>query len=710
MNNIIKNFDEAWNQIFNNGVIPLLNFLDNNDRNNDDKLFDKKTYIEIYTICYNISTQKSPYNFSNNLYQKYIDIIGDYLLNNVTNKLKNTNDDFILKEFIRHFNNLNIMVKWMRNFMIYLERYYIKSQHLDTFENISNKLFKNLILDKFKIKITNLLINAINNIRYYGLDNDYIVNVINIYEEMDMYNNYFINEFLESSREYYLITASKWLLEYNLLEYLNNIELLIKKEKQIISKYLHNDDEEKIIDILYNEILIKNFNKILSNEFFGFNYMLDNLLLDNLFQLYNLSNKFTEQLNYMSILFKDYMLKNSNFDSNIEELILINNKYNNIISRSFQNNNIFQKVKKDVFTSILNKDNNIELIITFIDKLFKSNDINLSDSCIDNIIKLYIYLTDKDLFIEQYRISLSKRLLNNNNTINNDLEKLIITKIKIESGLQLTSKIEGMINDLILSNEYNKLFTEYLIDNSINNNININILTNSHWPNFKLYDIIIPNEMKKITFIFNDYFIQKYNNRKISWIYTQGNILLTIILNKKVYDMNVTTLQAIVLLLFNNINNINNETLDFNTIFKLTNIPEEILKRILHSLSCGKIRILKKVDLNEKVIKNTDIFRLNKDFSNSLRKFKIPMPSFDDIKEKSNIVEENRIYLIDSLIVRIMKTRKTMNHHNLISEVLSQLINFKVEIKYIKQRIESLIEREFLERDENQKDFYNYLA
>jgi cullin 1 len=715
----VTDFEASWSNLYKEAIIPLINFLEDSNKINNNKLFQNDTYIKIYTICYNICTQRHPYNFSSKLYNKYKEFLSDYLTYNISFKLKTTYDESLLIHFIKYYDNQKIMVKWLINFMIYLDRFYVKQNELDTLECISDKLFESIIFKKFSNNITSILIKSINNYRITGnIDTELITRVINIYEYMDtnlsIYKCYFMDDFLLASREYYFILSSKWISEYTVQSYLINFEDLIEREKELVYKYLNPITDKYLIDIIYDEFLIKPYNKILLNETYGIEFMLDNKMYNDLYRIYKLYNKYSEQLDIIVDLFKNNIYKSSNFNSNIEELILINNKYDLFIYKSFEDNKLFKIAKKDVFISFVNKDNNIELIISFIDKLLKSDISEKYESYIDSIIILYSYIIDKDIFINLYRKSLSKRLLNQKST-NNDLEKYIISKIKIESGLQITSKIEGMMNDLVLSNQQNNYFNDYLKDKSIfiyNTEFNIHVLTNSHWPNFRLFDVIIPIEMQKMIILFNEYFLKINTHKKISWIYTQGTLLLKGVFNKKSYDINVSTLQAIVLLLFNDTLV---STLNFENIAKLTNIPHEILKRVLHSLSCGKFYILKKIEKDNevsdnKIIKNTDIFEFNNKFTSPIRKIKIPMPSIDDIKENSSKIEEDRSYIIEASIVRIMKSRKTMDHNSLVSEVLSQLIHFKPEPKAIKRIIESLIERDFLERNEEHSNMYNYLA
>ncbi len=74
-------------------------------------------------------------------------------------------------------------------------------------------------------------------------------------------------------------------------------------------------------------------------------------------------------------------------------------------------------------------------------------------------------------------------------------------------------------------------------------------------------------------------------------------------------------------------------------------------------------------------------------------------------------VEEDRKPQIEAAVVRIMKARRVLDHNSIVAEVTRQLsARFLPNPTVIKKRIESLIEREFLERDPNDRKLYRYLA
>ena len=70
-----------------------------------------------------------------------------------------------------------------------------------------------------------------------------------------------------------------------------------------------------------------------------------------------------------------------------------------------------------------------------------------------------------------------------------------------------------------------------------------------------------------------------------------------------------------------------------------------------------------------------------------------------------------RRHMLEAAIVRVMKSRKTMDHAGLTAEVLRQVApRFPAQPPDIKRRIEALIERDYLERDAGNPNIYAYVA
>jgi cullin 3 len=75
------------------------------------------------------------------------------------------------------------------------------------------------------------------------------------------------------------------------------------------------------------------------------------------------------------------------------------------------------------------------------------------------------------------------------------------------------------------------------------------------------------------------------------------------------------------------------------------------------------------------------------------------------------LVDKDRSHMVEATIVKVMKARRKLEHNALIAEatkILSQ--KFNPDPSMIKKRIESLIEREYMERDTDDRRFYKYIA
>jgi cullin 1 len=381
-----------------------------------------------------------------------------------------------------------------------------------------------------------------------------------------------------------------------------------------------------------------------------------------------------------------------------------------VVKTDFSGHSLFQKALKDAFVEVVNKNvgqfTNAELMSTFCDRVLKSGGEKLSESEVeenlDKIVQLFSYLTDKDLFAEIYRNQLAKRLLNQRSA-SDDAEKVMIAKLKMQCGTHFTSKMEGMLGDLAVGSEQRSEFEARMRQFDSNLDFSVQVLTTGFWPTYKSPEVSLAPEMSRCMDVFKEWHDNKHQKRKLTWMFSLGNASVRANFGKKYYDLQVTTLQAVALNAFNG-----GKKMSFEELAERLNLEDSILKPLMHSLSCGKYKVIKKSPGGNKISK-TDSFVANEKFSCNMRKIRISMASLD-ASHNTKRVEEDRSIAIEAAIVRIMKARKTLQHQQLIAEVLSQLAFFKPNPRVIKRRIEALIDREYLERSTENTNVYNYLA
>ena len=96
-----------------------------------------------------------------------------------------------------------------------------------------------------------------------------------------------------------------------------------------------------------------------------------------------------------------------------------------------------------------------------------------------------------------------------------------------------------------------------------------------------------------------------------------GNCNIVAKFDTKTIELIVTTYQAALLLLFNEF-----DRLSYSEIVTQLNLPDDDAVRVLHSLSCGKYKILDKEPSNRTISPN-DIFQFNRKFTDKMRRIKV---------------------------------------------------------------------------------------
>lgn len=399
----------------------------------------------------------------------------------------------------------------------------------------------------------------------------------------------------------------------------------------------------------------------------------------------------------------------------VEGLTKLHDKYFPRVIVCFPNHTLFEKAFEEAFTFVCNKSvagcSFVELLATLCDDILKRggtekvDDVAIEETQ-EKVAKLVALRSDKQLFAELYRKKLAGRLLfdKSANTVH---EESMLTKLKQQCNRGFTHKMEGMVKDMTLAKETQSGFEKYLENNlSVNPDIalTVTVLTSGFWPSYNSININLPNEMRQCVEVFREFYQRTTKKRNLTWINSLGTCEILGNFEPKTIELIVTTCQASVLLLFNSC-----DRLSYQDIVSRLNISDDDVVPLLHSLSCANYKILTK-EPNTETISSTDNFVFNSNFTDNSRKIMIPLPRVDEKKKVTEDVVKKRTFAIDASICRIMKRLKILDYQQLTVECVQEMrAEHKPDKTEIKQRIESLIGREYLERDTDNAELLRYL-
>lgn len=408
----------------------------------------------------------------------------------------------------------------------------------------------------------------------------------------------------------------------------------------------------------------------------------------------------------------------------IESLLERINLLNRILIQAFDNDRPIQALIDTCLTTAINLNSRApEYLSLYVDDYLRKGIKGQTDDEIQAFltksIALFRYLADKDQFELYYRIHLAKRLLHAR-ALSDDAEKEFVGRLRVEVGSGSTAKLEGIFKDMRVSRDHQSRFREYLQSSAPTGHcdLNVNVLTSTYWPSQTVTECMIklPEAAEKAKQCFESFYQGAHCGRLLKWNCNMGTADIRARYGKRIYEVNMATPAMAIIMLFSTVHE--DTALTFNEIQQRTEIAPSDLVRHLQSLSLApKTRLLKK-DPHTRTVNPTDLFSVNKDFTSPTVRFKVLSISNtskpeSDSERKTSIDELQmaRKYEIDAAIVRVMKSRKQLEHALLVSEVTRMLApRFKPDPIMIKQQINLLVDKEYLERDSTQRNLYHYLA
>eukprot|EP00760_Papus_ankaliazontas_P027236 PhM_4_TR3228/c0_g1_i1/m.67366/K10609/CUL4; cullin 4 len=367
-------------------------------------------------------------------------------------------------------------------------------------------------------------------------------------------------------------------------------------------------------------------------------------------------------------------------------------------------------------------------------------------------LPLLVLLPSKDMFEAYYKVFCARRLLLNppsaaassTSTDAGEVEREVASLLRKELGASFIQKIEGMLRDVEGSKELSNEFVTTLESNaSTMPTLQVAVLADGHWPSMGLTWEDTNNDALPFHTMmdrFTTFYKKKFSNRVLTWRHTMSTVQLRGKFNSGSHKELVMTMpQALILL---TLDGCDGDTLSLKDLCKrvvrddlkdpeasgasgggsaaqrcvlglaqAAAAPQEV-QSIVTSLVSAKLVVASN--------NNSDVtYAVNAAFTHRLVKVRIPPPSStsaatntkDSDDAISAGVRQDRTYALDAAVVRFMKSRRRASHQDMLMQVVAMCSrSFPATAQDVKKRIESLIERDYIRRDDTDPSTYHYIS
>jgi cullin 1 len=764
MDGASTSIDQLWPRL-QNGLNTLLT--------NFESGFPRSEWMQLYTIVYNYCTTNGPQTVNRTgasfkgeeLYNRIKDFLQQHV-NSIHKQAQNRSGEQLLDYYSKEWERFLSSISKFNHILQYLNRIWIKNEidnkkevyYIHTLclvswrdhmykplqEHIKEALLLQIRKDRDgEIISTSLVSNVVRSLVTLSTSKLGIPTRQKSDEKnLDIYN-YFEETFLKETDSYYGAESNSFIGVNTIADYMVKVEQRLNQEKHRVETYLNDSTAPELTRTLH-KVLIEQHKDSIQSEF---PKLLENEKNEDLGRMYGLLSHISA-LEPLRSSFQEYVIKvglasvesiQNNPDPKVyvEALLNVYFKFSKLVAVSFLNETEFVQTldiacKKFIGDNIVCKNSkssskSSELLAKYSDLLLKKSNKNQEESEMEKLLHevliLFKYLDDKDVFMTFYSKYLSQRLISGTSA-SEHLERTMLEKLKSTCGYEYTARLQKMFTDMALSKELNDSFKSECEASGVELGLDLGVLVlaTGAWPlQPPLTPFSLPEELQLCSNSFERYYTKRFDGRKISWLHhlSKGEVKMSYTSTSKLpYTLQGSGYQIGVLLQFNQI-----EAFNFKELQVATQLNESVLTSTLRSLLKTKI-LLSNPNIEDPEKDSIDstghCFTLNVAYKSPKGRVKVninvPMKSEAQNEKKgveetmSHVIEERKL-LMQAAIVRIMKARKKLRHQNLILEVVEQLqVRFKPAISLIKKCIDILIEKEYLERVKTEKDMYSYIA
>ncbi|KAI1102185.1 Cullin-domain-containing protein [Jackrogersella minutella] len=728
---------------------------------------DMGTYMGIYTAVHNFCTSqkaqglgtsnavgqahRGAHLLGEDLYKKLKEYLTNHL-RTLEEQSKSHTDEALLTFYIKEWNRYTIAAKYIHHLFRYLNRHWVKREmdegKKNTYDVYTLHLYqwRTEFFDPVNSKVMDAVLMLVEKQRNgETIEHRQIKQVVDSFvslgldehdatkSTLDTYRFHFEKPFLAATEVFYRTESKQFVAENSVVEYMKKAESRLAEEEERVRMYLHNDIALPLKKTC-NKALIADHSAMLRDEF---QVLLDNDREDDMARMYNLLSRIPDGLEPLRQKFEAHV-RNAGLAAvakvasdaeklepkvYVEALLETHTRYQGLVKRAFADEPEFTRSLDNACREFVNRNDickagsskSPELLAKYTDVLLRKSGTGVEEAELDatltQIMTVFKYIEDKDVFQKFYSRMLARRLVHSSSS-SDDAETSMISKLKEACGFEYTNKLQRMFQDVQISKDLNTGFKEHTKGLQLEKqplDSSYSILGTSFWPLTPPNTTFNPPaEIQTDIDRFTLFYRNKHEGRKLTWLWQlcKGELKTGYCkASKTPYTLQVSVYQMAILLMFNA-----KDVHSYDDIASVTQLSSEVLDPAIGILLKAKI-LLMKPDGEKPGPGKT--FHLNYDFKSKKIRVNLNVGTKSEQKQEevdtNKTIEEDRQLVLQSAIVRIMKARKKSKHSQLVSECITQIKSrFVPKVSDIKKCIEILLDKEYLERLED--DELGYLA